>query len=107
MLDDDARLYFTVLLTMLFTILGTGISGNSGAGKLLVLSQVILSLALSFAVIPLVHFTSSKSKLGSFANCWASTIIGWILALIIAGLNAYLVVSSIISNQFGGTSGGA
>ncbi len=75
--------------------------GNAGAGKLLVLSQVILSLALSFAVIPLVHFTSSRSKMGNFVNGWTSTISAVLLAVIIAGLNAYLVVSSIINNEFG------
>lgn len=79
--------------------------GEAGAGKLLVLSQVILSLTLSFAVIPLVHFTSSRSKMGKFVNGWTSTICASLLALIIAGLNAYLVVSAIITNQFGSAAG--
>jgi Mn2+/Fe2+ NRAMP family transporter len=79
--------------------------GEAGAGKLLVLSQVILSLALSFAVIPLVHFTSSRSKMGNFVNGWTSSICAILLALIIAGLNVYLVISSIINNEFGTTTG--
>ncbi len=82
-----------------------GVMGEAGAGKLLVLSQVILSLALSFAVIPLVHFTSSRAKMGNFANGWTSTISAWLLALVIAALNAYLVVSAIINNEFGAALG--
>lgn len=83
----------------------SGVMGEAGAGKLLVLSQVILSLTLSFAVIPLVHFTSSRSKMGNFANGWFSTICACILALIIAGLNSYLVISAIITNEFGSAKG--
>ena len=79
--------------------------GNSGAGRLLVLSQVILSLTLPFAVIPLVHFTSSRGKMGNFVNGWTMTVIACILALIITALNAYLVVSSIINNEFGTSTG--
>ena len=79
--------------------------GDAGAGQLLVLSQVILSLTLPFAVTPLVHFTSSRTKMGNFANGWTITVMAWLMALIIAGLNAYLVVDSIITNQFGTTTG--
>jgi Mn2+/Fe2+ NRAMP family transporter len=79
--------------------------GDSGAGKLLVLSQVILSLTLSFAVIPLVHFTCSRAKMGNHVNGWVPSIAGCLLALIIAGLNAYLVITSIINNEFGSTVG--
>ena len=79
--------------------------GDAGAGKLLVLSQVILSVTLSAAVIPLVHFTCSKSKLGTFVNGWVATICACLLAAVIAGLNAYLIVSAIVTNQFGGTDG--
>ena len=79
--------------------------GDAGAGQLLVLSQVILSLTLPFAVTPLVHFTSSRTKMGNFANGWTVTVMAWLMALIIAGLNVYLVVVSIITNQFGTTTG--
>ena len=85
----------------------SGIGGTAAAAKLLVLSQVILSLALPFAVIPLVHFTTSRKKMGRFVNGWIVTIVGVLLALIITALNGYLVVSSIINNEFGSTSGGA
>lgn len=75
--------------------------GDSGAGKLLVLSQVILSLTLSAAVIPLAHFTCSRAKLGSFVNGWTASISVVLLAIFIAGINVYLVVSAIMTNQFG------
>ncbi len=83
----------------------SGLFGNTGAGKLLVLSQVILSLTLVFAVAPLVHFTCSRAKMGEFVNCWATAIAGILLTLIIAGLNAFLIVQSIRQNDFGGASG--
>lgn len=73
----------------------------------MVLSQVINSLALIFAVVPVLQFTSSRKKMGQFVNGWIITIIGVMLALIIAGLNGYLVVISIKNNEFGSTIGGA
>jgi Mn2+/Fe2+ NRAMP family transporter len=75
--------------------------GNAGAGKLLVLSQVILSLTLSFAVFPLVHFTCSRAKMGKHVNGWISTIAACLIAVVIALLNAYLLITSIINNEFG------
>jgi NRAMP (natural resistance-associated macrophage protein)-like metal ion transporter len=78
-----------------------GVGGNSGAGRLLVLSQVILSFTLIFAVVPLVHFTSSRAKMGSFVNCWFTRIAAILIAILIAGLNAYLIVQSIRFKSFG------
>ena len=69
--------------------------------------QVILSLQLTFAVVPMVHFTTSRAKMGRFVNGWIVTIIAVLVALIIAGLNAYLVVESAITNEFGQAIGGA
>ena len=69
--------------------------------------QVILSLQLTFAVVPMVHFTCSRRKMGRFVNGWIITIVAVLVALIIAGLNAYLVVESSITNEFGAAVGGA
>jgi manganese transport protein len=67
------------------------IYGASGTAKLLVFSQVILSLQLSFAVIPLVMFTSERAKMGEFTNpTWLKTL-AYIVAFIIASLNAWLL----------------
>ena len=65
--------------------------GEKGAGQLLVLSQVILSFQLSFAVVPLVLFTSSRPKMGVFANSAVVRITAWLVSGIIIALNVYLL----------------
>lgn len=65
-------------------------AGDSGTFRLLILSQVILSLQLPFAVIPLIHFTSDHRRMGSFVNApWLKTS-AWAVALVIVGLNIRL-----------------
>ena len=61
--------------------------GESGTAKLLVLSQVILSLQLSFAVVPLVVFTSSRAKMGDFVNPAWIKVLAWTTAGLIVTLN--------------------
>jgi manganese transport protein len=68
--------------------------GESGTAKLLILSQVILSLQLSFAVIPLVLFTSDREKMGLFANSRLVAFLAWVSAIAIAALNAWLLVNT-------------
>ncbi len=70
--------------------------GERGTGELLVLSQVILALQLGFAVVPLVTFTSDKTKMGKFVNPPWLTALAWAVTAIIIGLNAYLVVQIVI-----------
>jgi manganese transport protein len=66
--------------------------GESGTAKLLVMSQVILSMQLSFAVFPLVAFTSDKVKMGEFVNRrWLKTL-AYFVAVVIAGLNIWLLI---------------
>ena len=66
--------------------------GEHGTARLLILSQVILSLQLSFAVVPLVKFTSDRRLMGEYANpLWLKTL-AWTTAVVIAGLNALLLV---------------
>ena len=65
--------------------------GERGVASLLLLSQVILSMQLSFAVIPLILFTNDRHKMGRFANSMATKIIAWIVAAIILVLNLYLL----------------
>lgn len=71
------------------------IYGENSITSLLVFSQVVLSMQLSFAVFPLVAFTSSKSKMGEFANSLTLKIISWTIAVIICGLNIYLLIDTI------------
>lgn len=65
--------------------------GEKGTDNLLILSQVILSLQLSFAVIPLVMFTCDKKKMGNFVNSLWLAVLSWASAAIILVLNVYLV----------------
>ena len=69
--------------------------GESGTARLLILSQVILSLQLSFAVFPLVMFTSDRAKMGQFANATWLKLLAYLVALIIASLNIWLLVQTI------------
>lgn len=66
--------------------------GTSGTAALLILSQVILSLQLSFAVVPLVRFTSDRAKMGELVNPTWLKWLSWVAALVIAGLNTWLLV---------------
>jgi manganese transport protein len=66
--------------------------GESGTAQLLILSQVILSLQLSFAVVPLVAFTSSRAKMGRFVNPRWLQAVAWTAAAAIAALNAWLLI---------------
>jgi manganese transport protein len=69
--------------------------GDAGVDDLLILSQVVLSLQLSFAVVPLIHFTSDRRKMGPFATPWWGRILAWLAAGIILALNAKLVLETI------------
>jgi manganese transport protein len=78
------------------------IAGDEGLYKLLILSQVILSLQLPFATIPLIHFTSDRNKMGSYANpSWAKAL-SWVVAGIIVALNLKLVADELGSWMSGG-----
>jgi manganese transport protein len=69
--------------------------GEKGTAELLVFSQVILSLQLSFAVVPLVIFTSNKTIMGKFVNSTRITVIAWVVSGIIMSLNIYLLVRTL------------
>jgi manganese transport protein len=69
--------------------------GEHGTARLLILSQVILSLQLSFAVFPLVRFTSDRLKMGEFVNPLWLTVLAYVVAFAIAGANAWLLVKMI------------
>jgi manganese transport protein len=89
------RRLITRLIAIIPAIIVTLLYGARGTGSLLILSQVILSLQLSFAVIPLVQFTSEKAKMGKFVNKRWLVILSWVLAIAIACVNAYLLVQQI------------
>ncbi len=89
------RRMITRLLAILPAIAVIVLLGASYTGKLLIFSQVILSLQLGFAVIPLIHFVSDKKLMGSFAISLKTQIASWLIALIIIALNSLLVIDQI------------
>ena len=85
------RRLITRLIAIVPAIIVVALYGERGTGQLLILSQVILSLQLSFAVIPLVLFTNDADKMGPFASPWWVKAVAWPVAIVIAALNAYLL----------------
>lgn len=85
------RRLITRLIAIIPAFLTIFFLGEQSTGKLLILSQVILSMQLGFAVIPLIHFVSDKSKMGEFAIPLWQRIASWISALVIISLNIKLV----------------
>lgn len=88
------RRLITRLIAIIPAIITVAYYGHRGTARLLIFSQVILSLQLSFAVIPLVLFTSDPAKMGEFVNPRWVKILAWVVAGIIAGLNAYLLIQT-------------
>jgi manganese transport protein len=86
------RRLVTRLIAIIPAIITVGLYGSAGTAKLIILSQVVLSLQLSFAVFPLVKFTSDPAKMGEFVNPGWLRILSWAVAWIILGLNAYLLI---------------
>lgn len=86
------RRLITRAIAIIPAALVTLIYGASGTGELLILTQVVLSLQLSFAVFPLVAFTSDTKKMGALvAPVWLR-VVAWVIAIVIAGLNVKLLV---------------
>jgi len=81
------------------------VAGNQGTYELLILSQVVLSLQLPFAVIPLIHFTSDKNKMGMFASKTWLKMGAWIIAGIIVVLNLILVYDELVKWLTGAPAG--
>jgi manganese transport protein len=89
------RRLLTRMLAILPAVLTIVYFGESGLGNLIILSQVVLSLQLGFAVIPLIHFTSDKEKMGRFAIGPLVKILAWASAALIVVLNGKLVYEQI------------
>ncbi len=85
------RRLVTRLLAIVPAVVVTALYGTSGTAQLLILSQVILSLQLPFAVVPLVRFTSDRAKMGNLVNArWVSWL-AWVVAALIIALNLKLL----------------
>jgi manganese transport protein len=85
------RRLITRSLAIIPAILVIGIAGEGKLTALLILSQVVLSFQLPFAVIPLVQFTSDRAKMGNFVNSRATTVIAWGVAAAILFFNGELL----------------
>ncbi len=102
-LNPWIRRLLTRLVAIVPAVLVIGLMGEGRVDELLVFSQVILSLQLGFAVIPLIHFVSDKSTMGEFAiKSWVK-ILAWLVASILVYLNANLVFDFAKAFLFGPT----
>jgi manganese transport protein len=86
------RRMITRLLAIIPTVIVVAVTGEAGTEKLLILSQVILSLQLSFAVVPLVIFTGNRRWMGEFVNGPWLQRLAWATAIAIAAMNGWLLV---------------
>ncbi len=98
-LDLRVRPWMRRLATRMMAVvpaaLVIAISGPQATYQLIILSQVVLSAQLPFAVIPLIHFTSDPARMGEFASKWWLQSLAWLAAAFIVVLNAWLLVQSL------------
>lgn len=86
----------TRLIAIVPALIAIILFGERSTGRLLVLSQVVLSLQLSFAVFPLVMFTSNRRLMGEFVNPMWLKILAWLVAITIGGLNVWLLLQTFL-----------
>ncbi|HRH56214.1 MAG TPA: Nramp family divalent metal transporter [Chitinophagales bacterium] len=89
------RRLITRLIAVVPALVVSVLYGEKGTGTLLILSQVILSVQLSFAVVPLLQFTGNKTKMAQFVNSSWLNITAWIIAVIIIVLNGVMLWNTI------------
>ncbi|AGD98224.1 Mn2 /Fe2 transporter, NRAMP family [Blattabacterium sp. (Blatta orientalis) str. Tarazona] len=91
------RRLITRLIAIVPAMIASIIYGEKGTAELLIISQIILSIQLSFAIIPLVNFTGNSDKMGSFVNGPVLKILAWIITVIIVILNLFLLYDTLIN----------
>lgn len=94
-LQPWVRRLLTRLLAITPALIAIIFFGERAAGDLLILSQVVLSLQLSFAIIPLIHFTGNRRLMGSFSVSGSQKLLSWAAAALVALLNIKLVINTI------------
>jgi manganese transport protein len=94
-LKPTTRRFITRSIAIVPAALVIYIAGESATGRLIIVSQVILSFALPFAVVPLVWFTASRKRLGNFVAPRITTALAWLIAIAIIGLNGKLIYDAI------------
>jgi manganese transport protein len=93
------RRLITRALAIAPTIVVVALYGEHGTARLLILSQVILSMQLSFAVFPLVAFTGNRRHMGQFVNAPWLKVLSWTVAIVIAALNLWLLIQIFQGHQ--------
>ncbi|BCM93168.1 divalent metal cation transporter MntH [Abditibacteriota bacterium] len=89
------RRLITRCLAIIPALFLISMSGGKNTVQLLIISQVVLSMQLSFAIFPLMMFTSDRKRMGEFVNSWPTIIIGYTVCTVIAALNVYLLYETI------------
>ena len=97
------RRLITRMLAIIPAVLVILYFGEEKVDSLLVFSQVILSLQLGFAIIPLIHFVSDKSTMGTFAIKWPVKVLAWMIAAILIYLNTRMVYNELVDAFRSGT----
>jgi len=92
------RRLITRLVAIVPAVIVIGLYGERGTGALLILSQVVLSLQLPFAVFPLVSFTGNRHKMGAFVAPVWMRVLAWTVAIIIAALNIWLLYQTFLGS---------
>jgi len=90
------RRFITRMLAIIPAVLVIALAGEHAVGNLLILSQVILSMQLSFAIIPLIYFVSDRQTMGQFALALPLRILAWLIAVVLAYLNLRMVFEQIV-----------
>ncbi|XP_023528489.1 metal transporter Nramp6-like [Cucurbita pepo subsp. pepo] len=90
------RNFLTRCLAIVPSLIVAIIGGSSGAGKLIIIASMILSFELPFALIPLLKFTSSRTKMGTHVNSTAITVLTWIIGCLIMAINIYYLMTRFI-----------
>nr|QJW82749.1 natural resistance-associated macrophage protein 1 [Malus hupehensis var. mengshanensis] len=90
------RNFLTRCLAIVPSLIVAVIGGSAGAGKLIIIASMILSFELPFALIPLLKFTSCKTKMGTHANSTAISALTWIIGSLLMAINVYYLMSRFI-----------
>lgn len=96
------RNFLTRCLAIIPSLIVAIIGGAGGSGNLIIIASMILSFELPFALIPLLKFTSSKTKMGPYANSTAITAATWVIGSLMMGINIYYLGEKLVTSLIHG-----
>ncbi|KAM6586029.1 hypothetical protein CsatB_013031 [Cannabis sativa] len=91
------RNFLTRCLAIVPSLIVALIGGSAGAGRLIIIASMILSFELPFALVPLLKFTSSKTKMGIYVNSVGISVVTWIIGSLIMAINIYYLMTGFIN----------